>query len=204
MVPEALLQLDALRAEVARLAASDAVADVATAAQSFLTLLRQQLTESAAACAALLAELGALGARAGALADAMNFRFLYDDERALFAIGYNVSSSRRDGSYYDLLASEARLASLVAIAKGDVPVEHWFHLGRPLGAVGAGRVLMSWSGSMFEYLMPLLVMRSPPATLLEETCVAAVARQLEYGRQRKVPWGVSESAYNTMDLSMTY
>ena len=129
----------------------------------------------------------------------MDFTFLYDDRRRIFAIGYSVAEERRDNSFYDLLASEARLASFLAIAKGDVPQEHWFQLGRTLLDSGAGTVLASWSGTMFEYLMPLLVMRTYPGTLLDATYQAAVERQIRYGRQQHVPWGVSESAYNVRD-----
>ncbi len=134
----------------------------------------------------------------------MRFRMLYDEERKLFSIGYDVVAGRLDASYYDLLASEARLASLVAIAKGEVPQEHWFRLGRQLTAAADHRALLSWSGSMFEYLMPLLVTRTYERTLLDETYVAVVQRQREYGGQRGVPWGVSESAYNMLDLGLTY
>src|SRR3954470_2209078 len=109
-----------------------------------------------------------------------------------------------DPSYYDLLASEARLASFVAIAKNDVPVEHWFHLGRTLTRAGGDTALVSWSGSMFEYLMPVLVMRSFPGTLLDETCQGAVRRQIAYASRYGVPWGISESAYNVRDRHQTY
>ena len=134
----------------------------------------------------------------------MDFGFLYDTRRKLFAIGYSVDSATLDNSYYDLLASEARLASYVAIAKDDVPVEHWFRLGRSLTAVSRSTALVSWSGSMFEYLMPLLVMRSFPYTLLDQTYRGAVRRQIEYAGERSVPWGISESAYNVRDRHMTY
>src|SRR5690606_9824030 len=126
------------------------------------------------------------------LVDEMDFTFLYDEDRALFSIGYNVSSARIDGSHYDLLASEARLASLVAIAKGDVPAKHWYRLGRLRAKYARTPGLLSWSGSMFEYLMPLLVTRSYPDTLLDQTCHAVVARQIEYARAFPVLWGVSE------------
>ncbi len=152
----------------------------------------------------LLERIAALGARAEQRADGMRFRMLYDEDRKLFSIGYDVVAGRLDASYYDLLASEARLASLVAIAKGEVPQEHWFRLGRQLTAAADHRALLSWSGSMFEYLMPLLVTRTYERTLLDETYVAVVRRQREYGGQRGVPWGVSESAYNTHDLGLTY
>jgi len=148
--------------------------------------------------------LTALAARADSYAREMDFSFLYDARRKLLAIGYQVASSSLDQSYYDLLASEARLASFVAIAKGDVPVEHWFRLGRSLTTAGGDMALISWSGSMFEYLMPALVMESFPFTLLDQTYDSAVALQIAYGRERGVPWGVSESAYNARDRNQIY
>ena len=135
---------------------------------------------------------------------AMDFGFLFDPMRKLFSIGYRVTDGSFDPSYYDLLASEARLASFVAIAKGDVPVSHWFRLGRALTPVEQDSVLVSWSGSMFEYLMPALVMRAPAGSLLDQTGRLVVRRQITYGAERGVPWGVSESAYNVRDLEMTY
>jgi cyclic beta-1,2-glucan synthetase len=134
----------------------------------------------------------------------MDYDFLFDEARHLLAIGYNVSERRRDASYYDLLASEARLASFVAIAQGQLPQESWFALGRLLVLAGGQPTLLSWSGSMFEYLMPLLVMPTYENTLLDQTCQAAVDRQIEYGKQRGVPWGVSESGYNTVDVHLNY
>ena len=150
----------------------------------------------------------AVADRAQALADGMNFGFLFDRERRMFSIGYRLADAegpgRLDNSYYDLLASEARLASFVAIAKGDVPQEHWFHLGRALVSVDDVPTLVSWSGSMFEYLMPLLVMRSYPDTLLEHSCSAALEAQVEHGRRHGVPWGISESAFHLVDRFGTY
>jgi cyclic beta-1,2-glucan synthetase len=169
-----------------------------------LEALAQSVQNGADACAELADGLSRVGARAVALADGMNFRFLFDERRQLFAIGYNVSSARLDASHYDLLASEARLGSLLCIAKGDVPQDHWFRLGRPRARNPKGRALLSWSGSMFEYLMPLLCTRHAPGTLLAEAFEAAIARQREYAAQQGVPWGISESAYNVMDLRMTY
>jgi hypothetical protein len=134
----------------------------------------------------------------------MDFSFLFDVERKLFTIGYNVTASRADESYYDLLASEARLASFVGIAKGDVPQQHWFRMGRALTKVDGGRALISWTGTMFEYLMPLLVMKNYQATLLSETYRTVVERQIEYGEERGVPWGISEAAYNVRDLHLNY
>jgi cyclic beta-1,2-glucan synthetase len=134
----------------------------------------------------------------------MQYDFLFDRASNLLAIGYNVESRRRDTSYYDLLASEARLCSFTAIAQGQLPQESWFALGRLLTNVGGEPILISWSGSMFEYLMPLLVMPVYERTLLAETCKAAVARQIEYGRKRGTPWGISESGYNTIDAHLNY
>jgi cyclic beta-1,2-glucan synthetase len=162
------------------------------------------LAASHTAAQARLDQLAEIERRSLALGDGMQFGFLYDAERNLFSIGYNVSSARLDGSHYDLLASEARLASLLAIAKGDVPQEHWFRLGRPRAAPAGEPVLLSWSGSMFEYLMPLLVTKTHERTLLDETYDGVVTGQRLYARSRDIPWGISESAYNIMDLSMTY
>ncbi|HEV7500432.1 MAG TPA: glucoamylase family protein, partial [Vicinamibacteria bacterium] len=152
--------------------------------------------------------LTALARRATALADAMDFRFLYDGQRRIFSIGYRLADAegpgRLDASYYDLLASESRLASFLAIAKGDVPQEHWFHLGRLLTSVDGSPTLLSWSATLFEYLMPLLVMRRYPDTLLDQTCEMAVRRQVAYAAERSVPWGISESGYNVVDRHDNY
>ncbi|MEP6768927.1 MAG: glucoamylase family protein [Acidobacteriota bacterium] len=134
----------------------------------------------------------------------MDFRFLFDPERKLFSIGYRAADGRLDPGYYDLLASEARLASFLAIARGDVPASHWYRLGRALTPVGKGSALISWSGSMFEYLMPDLVMDVPGGSLLDQTSRLVVARQIRFGEERGVPWGVSEAAYNARDLDFTY
>jgi cyclic beta-1,2-glucan synthetase len=134
----------------------------------------------------------------------VDYAFLFDRSRDLFAIGYNVDERRLDGSFYDLLASEARLGSFVAIAQGQVAQEHWFALGRLLTKAGGVPALLSWSGSMFEYLMPLLVMPTYENTLLDRTYRAVVRRQIDYGDQRGVPWGISESGYNTVDSHLNY
>ena len=134
----------------------------------------------------------------------MEFGFLLDPDRKLLSIGYLVAEGTLDPSCYDLLASEARLASFVAIAKGDVPSRHWFRLGRAVTPVGHGAALISWSGSMFEYLMPSLVMRAPAGSLIEQTSRLIVRRQIAYGATLGVPWGISESAYNVRDLEFTY
>jgi cyclic beta-1,2-glucan synthetase len=149
-----------------------------------------------------------LAARAVALFDGMNFKFLYDPQRQLFTIGYRLADDegpgRPDPSFYDLLASEARLASFLAIAKGDVSESHWFHLGRAITSIRGAPVLLSWSATMFEYLMPLLVMRSYPDTLLDESCRMVVSRQMDYAYAHGVPWGISESAYNVVDRHDTF
>lgn len=134
----------------------------------------------------------------------MDFEFLYDTTRDLLSIGFDVGERRRDPSCYDLLASEARLASFLLIAEGQVPQKHWFSLGRLLTSHGGAVSLISWSGSMFEYLMPRLLMQDYDNTLLAQTCKTVVSRQIEYGRQRAVPWGISESGYNTTDASQIY
>jgi cyclic beta-1,2-glucan synthetase len=173
-----------------------------------LSVALQRLSTGATMDGFAAEHLEQLAARAVALFEGMNFRFLYDTQRQLFTIGYRLADDegpgRRDPSYYDLLASEARLASFLAIAKGDVSESHWFHLGRAVTSVRGAPVLLSWSGTMFEYLMPLLVMRSYPDTLLDETCRMVVRRQIEYGAARSVPWGISECAYNIVDRHDTY
>ncbi|MGD0961896.1 MAG: glucoamylase family protein, partial [Methylomonas sp.] len=134
----------------------------------------------------------------------MDFRFLYDEERHMFSIGYQVMEGAVDKSYYDLLASEARLASFIAIAKREAPGSHWFHLGRRVTRAARGTVLLSWSGSMFEYLMPSLVMFTPRYSLLDQTCRLVIKRQIEYGKECGIAWGVSESAFNGRDIALTY
>jgi cyclic beta-1,2-glucan synthetase len=149
----------------------------------------------------LLAEVETLSR---ALAMEMDFAFLLDRDRKLLSIGFSVATNRLDTNCYDLLASEARLASLFAIAKGDVETRHWFRLGRAATPIGSGSALISWSGSMFEYLMPSLVMRAPAGSVLEQTTRLVVARQRSYAQGLGLPWGISESSYNARDLEMTY
>ena len=146
----------------------------------------------------------ALAALARQIATEMDFAFLLHPDKHLLSIGFQVATNTMDGSCYDLLASESQLASLFAIAKGDVETRHWFQLGRAATPLGAGSALISWSGSMFEYLMPALVMRTPEGSVLQETNRRVVARQRAYGRALGLPWGISESSYNARDLEMTY
>jgi cyclic beta-1,2-glucan synthetase len=196
-----LNELTALRA---RLASDSAAQGVQRDALERIDAIIESLTQCAAASEALVRRLSALIKHTKTMFDAMEFGFLFDPTRKLFSIGYRVSDSSLDPSYYDLLASEARLTSFIAIAKGDVPAIHWFHLGRALTPVDRGSALVSWSGSMFEYLMPALVMRSPSSSLLGQTYHLIVRRQKKYGTESGVPWGVSESAYNARDLNLTY
>ncbi len=153
---------------------------------------------------ALRAKLLTLRERARRFAFEMDFSFLMRPERKLLSIGYRVEEHQLDEACYDLLASEARLTSLFAIAKGDLPTEHWFRLGRPIVEIGFQGALMSWSGSMFEYLMPPLVMKEPQGSILNQTSKLIIKRQIQYGRQKNVPWGISEAAYNARDRELTY
>lgn len=133
-----------------------------------------------------------------------DFKPLYHEKRNVFRIGYNATSSMFDNSYYDLLASESRLASFIAIAKGDVPQKHWFKLGRVITLVENKPTLVSWSGTMFEYLMPNLLMKIVPTTLLEQTVIGAVMKQIQYGKRKNIPWGMSEAAYYRFDQHLNY
>ena len=169
-----------------------------------LDVLIDAFERSARAATALSGRLQVLSETTSKMVQAMAFDFLFDPERELLSIGYRVADESLDPNCYDLLASEARLASLIAIAKGDVPTRHWFRLGRALTPVRGGFALISWSGSMFEYLMPSLVMRAPAGSLLERTNCLVVRQQMIYGALRGVPWGASESAYNARDLEFTY
>jgi len=176
---------------------------VSSGVESHLSLAQIAGAEAGPA-ADLVARLGALAAAAAKAFTDMDFRFLFDKDRQLFSIGFRVADNTLDSGYYDLLASEARMASFLAIAKGDVPSEHWFHLGRALTPVRQGSALISWSGSMFEYLMPALMMRAPAGSLIGNTNRLVVARQIRYATILGLPWGVSESAFNARDLAQNY
>jgi cyclic beta-1,2-glucan synthetase len=154
--------------------------------------------------ATLAPRLLAIEQAARGMALAMEFGFLRNTERKLLSIGFLADEGALDANCYDLLASEARLACFLAIAKGDIPAREWFRLGRAVTPMGRGAVLVSWSGSMFEYLMPSLVMRAPDGSLLEDTSCLVVRRQIGFGTDHDVPWGVSESAYNMRDVEYTY
>ncbi|MBA5637293.1 cyclic beta 1-2 glucan synthetase [Duganella sp. LX20W] len=180
-------------------APSDLAPDERARQQRLATLVEQ----GSARARARMAAIDTLLLRCAACAQP-DYSFLYNPTTKLLAIGYNLSERRLDASYYDLLASEVRLASFVAIAQGQLPQEHWFALGRQLCIVAGKPVLLSWSGSMFEYLMPLLVMPTYASTLLDQTYHAMLDAQIDYGRRRNVPWGISESGYNMVDASLNY
>ena len=166
--------------------------------------LESRLQAAAAAAAELQEALAGIGAQAEALVGRLDFRFLFDPQRQVFHIGYDLETERLDPNHYDLLASEARVASFLAIAKGDVPQRHWLHLSRPFSRLESGRALLSWSGTMFEYLMPVLLMRHRPGTVLHESCLAAVDHQIRHGQRKGIPWGVSEAAFYSFDPQMGY
>jgi cyclic beta-1,2-glucan synthetase len=171
--------------------------------REWLARLQEHIHEASKRARARIVELETLATQAGEFAK-FEYGFLYDKTRHLLAIGYNVGDRRRDTSVYDLLASEARLATFVAIAQGQIPQESWFAMGRQLTTAAGAPALVSWSGSMFEYLMPLLIMPACENSLLDRTCHAAVERQIVYGFQRGVPWGMSESGFNAVDANLNY
>ena len=172
------------------------------ALSDWLDRVRREVAEASRKAARALECVDTLADGLTRLADETNFRFLYDDKRGLFAIGYRPGEPQEFSSHYDLLASEARLMSFVAIAKGDAPVQHWWHLGRPYGR--GGDVLLSWNGSLFEYLMPPLFNVSFQGSLLDNACRSAIRAQIEHGARGNVPWGVSESAHSGLDAHQIY
>lgn len=169
----------------------------------WLNNFRTRITEAGRRAKELVLTTEQLVLRCDELAD-LEYDFLYDRSQHLLAIGYNVEEQRRDNSFYDLLASEARLTTFVAISQGKLPQESWFALGRQLTNLGTTPILLSWSGSMFEYLMPLLVMPNYDNTLLDQTYTAIIQKQMDYARKRGVPWGISESGYNMVDANLNY
>ncbi|MFL6676418.1 MAG: GH36-type glycosyl hydrolase domain-containing protein [Massilia sp.] len=203
VIDSSLTRIPTLRELAAFGLTGSPASDLAPAERTRQQVLGKMADEGAARARARLDQIAQLASEARAFA-AMDFSFLYNADIDLLAIGYNVSERRLDASSYDLLASEARLASFVGIAQGQFPQEHWFALGRQLCIVGGEQLLLSWSGSMFEYLMPLLVMPAYRNTLLDQTCHSIIHAQVDYARQHNIPWGISESGYNTIDASMNY
>ncbi|MDB6086309.1 MAG: putative cyclic beta 1-2 glucan synthetase, partial [Gammaproteobacteria bacterium] len=173
------------------------------ATQRSMESWREDVMQTEESSRGLKKRLTAIEATARGMAEGMQFGFLFDQQRRLLSIGCTADGTL-DSNCYDLLASEARLASFIAIAKNDIPARHWFRLGRSVTPLGKGAALISWSGSMFEYLMPSLVMRAPAGSLLEQTSRLIVRRQIDYGAELGIPWGISESAYNARDLEFTY
>jgi cyclic beta-1,2-glucan synthetase len=200
--------LDIANGNVVCLEALRSIREAATSADGPLFEWIDRLLEALARAKWLAGEMLATSERliqdGRELSESINMRFLYDSQRRLFSIGYNVSEGRLDNASYDLLASEARLGSFVAIARGDVSIEHWFSMSRPYGSIGRRRVLLSWAGTMFEYLMPLIFQRSYGNSLLDKATKDAVAIHIAYGRTRHVPWGISESAFGDLDVNKTY
>jgi cyclic beta-1,2-glucan synthetase len=174
------------------------------AARDWRQKLEDDLSSAQTTVASMLVEFQELADKANAIVTGMDFRFLFSERRQVFHIGYNASTEALDPSYYDLLASEARIASLIAIAKGDVPHSHWQHLGRPVTKVDGKQVLLSWSGTMFEYLMPTLFTKNYDGTFLSDSCYVALEAQVSYGEEQKVPWGISESGYHAFDVNLNY
>jgi hypothetical protein len=185
------------------LATCAALGATTAAAADALAQLARRAVRAGAAARNELRRIRTLADRCRELSTA-DFRFLYHPRRKLLAVGYNVTENRRDESYYDLLASESRLTSYLAVSHGQLPQEHWFALGRLVAFTDGEPVLLSWSGSMFEYLMPKLLMPSYPTTLLDDACRAAVRRQMRYARRHGVPWGISESCYHAFDAGRAY
>lgn len=181
-----------------------AEAESVSAAEAEPPALAQLLLTSKARCEELINEGQQLCARLETLITAHDFTPLYDRQRRLFAIGYNVTNQRLDSSYYNILASEARQASFMAIALGQVPIKHWTSMSRTSTLVGRKPVLISWTGTAFEYLMPLLVMTCHPNTLWEQTYQLMVKSQIDYGKKLGLPWGVSESGYYAFDHRLNY
>ena len=173
-------------------------------ARNWCIHLADRLIAAQAQASILLLGYQELANRAEHHFQSMEFGFLFNTQRNVFHIGYNVSNDALDDNFYDLLASEARLASLLAIAKREVPPVHWLHLGRPVTRVNDTLTLLSWSGTMFEYLMPTLFMDSYEQTFLTQSCRSAVDDQIAYGQSKNVPWGISESSYYAFDSGMTY
>jgi cyclic beta-1,2-glucan synthetase len=183
---------------------TQASAGLVDEAQKWCAWLQERLASAGMVAKALWISFVDLHQQCEQMVREMDFSFLFDHERQIFHIGFNLELGKLDANYYDLLASEARIASLIAIARGQVPQSHWLHLSRPFTQVDGARVLLSWSATMFEYLMPDLLLRNYEGTLLYESSRAAVDHQIRYGEHKHVPWGISESSYYHFDDNMVY
>jgi cyclic beta-1,2-glucan glucanotransferase len=193
IIPDLINQLNTLPLQTD----SDDAAGTLQSLRSRLEAALQQATE-------LSERLRSLAADSGNLLNEMDFRFLYDRKKKLLRIGYDTEAQKLAQSFYDLLGSESRTATFIAIAKGDIRQEAWFHLGRARALEQGETALVSWSGTLFEYLMPLLWMRSYSGTLLEQGMLSAVVCQQRYARKRNVPWGISEAAFSARDHQGIY
>jgi cyclic beta-1,2-glucan synthetase len=198
-----LNELAVLELEVLRLLDVHDEEDFDDTEKKWLKIFRKNIIETSRRAKERLLNIQALAKLCDDFAD-MKFDFLFDKSQRLLAIGYNVTDHRRDNGFYDLLASESRLAIFLGIAQGKLMQDSWFALGRQLTNPGTSPILVSWSGSMFEYLMPQLVMPSFDNTLLDQTNKSMVQKQIEYGKKRNVPWGISESGYNLVDVNLNY
>ena len=173
-------------------------------AQTWLQALLEALQAAGIHARQLQSMFESFSTRAEQLIEEMDFTFLYSPSRKVFHIGYNLETGQLDKNYYDLLASEARIASLIAIAKGHVPQSHWMHLSRPITRINGDYALLSWSATMFEYLMPTLYLRSQPNTLLYTSATGAIRHQQAYAKTKEVPWGISESGFFQFDANQNY
>jgi cyclic beta-1,2-glucan synthetase len=173
-------------------------------ALEWLDAMDKALAEAEVNANMLMNRFSQIAIRAEQFVDEMDFKFLYDPQRRVFHNGFNLDDGQLDNSYYDLLASEARIASIIALAKGEIPQSHWLQLSRPFTLIEGAYVLLSWSATMFEYLMPPLFFRSYPGTLLAESAQGAVRHQITYGKAKGVPWGISESGFYLFDANKNY
>jgi cyclic beta-1,2-glucan synthetase len=184
--------------------ASVADADLEQIALEWLDEMDQALVQAGTNAEDLTNRFAQLANNAEQFVRDMDFQFLYNSKRRVFHNGFNLDAGQHDNNYYDLLASEARIASIIALAKGEVPQSHWLQLGRPLTRVDGEYVLLSWSATMFEYMMPPLFLRSYLGTLLSDSAQGAVMHQIAYGKAKGVPWGISESGFCLFDANQNY
>jgi cyclic beta-1,2-glucan synthetase len=193
-----------LRQQLETGSSPSASAEQVSQALEWLDSLEKSLSQAGKNAAELLIMYASCAERAGQYVQEMDFRFLYNPQRRVFHNGFNLDTGQLDNNYYDILASEARIASIIALAKGEVPQSHWLQLSRPLTRVQGNYVLLSWSATMFEYLMPPLFLRSYPGTLLAESSQGAVQYQIAYAKDKGVPWGISESGFYLFDANQNY
>lgn len=192
-----LRHMDSIAAEVAGFKLKE---------ESFISYptLEQLATKDNKKAKVMIEQIKSLCSKIDTLISNMDFTFLYNEKRMLFHIGFHVGSQTLDAGCYDLIASESELTSFLAIARGEVPLKHWYRLGRPLTIVEGIPSFVSWSGTMFEYLMPNLVMKEYEGSVFAEASKAAVLQQIIYAGETGIPWGISESQYYRFDLNGNY